>query len=159
MFKTEVIDRIKEKLISRNEKLSVAESVTAGFLQAAMASAEVALKFFEGGITAYNIDQKVQQVKSEIKKGEECNCVSEDAANEMALGVCELFGTDWGIAVTGYATPVPESGHRLFAWFSICRNRKIVVAEKIDLKNQKPENAQLKYVNIIIEKFDKVLNS
>ena len=157
MFNSKLIDRIKENLIGRNEKLSVAESVTAGFLQAAMASAEMALKFFEGGITTYNINQKVTHLRIDKKKGEECNCVSEQTANEMALGVCELFGTDWGIAITGYATSVPESDFKLFAWFSICCKGKIILAEKIDLKNQKAEDAQLEYVNIIIEKFIQTL--
>lgn len=157
MFNSKVIDKVKENLIERNEKLSVAESVTAGFLQAAMASAEMALKFFEGGITTYNINQKVRHLGIDKKKGEECNCVSEQTANEMALGVCELFGTEWGIAITGYATTVPESDFKLFAWFSICSKGKIVLAEKIDLKNQKAEDAQLEYVNIIIEKFIQTL--
>jgi nicotinamide-nucleotide amidase len=157
MFNTGIIDSIKEKLIARQEKLSVAESVTAGFLQAAAASADHALQFFEGGITTYNINQKVRHLKIDRKKGEECNCVSEQTANEMALGVCEHFGTDWGIAITGYATPVPESGHKLFAWFSICCRGKVMLAEKIDLKDQKPEEAQLKYVDTIVGKFDKLL--
>jgi nicotinamide-nucleotide amidase len=159
MFNAGVIDRIKEKLIALNQNLSVAESVTAGFLQAAMASAELALKFFEGGITAYNIHQKARHLKIDRMKGEECNCVSEQTANEMALGVCELFGTDWGIAITGYATPVPESGHKLFAWFAICCKGKIMLSEKIDLKKQKPAEAQLKYVDIITKKFVNLLYS
>jgi nicotinamide-nucleotide amidase len=157
MFNSKAIDRVKENLIERNEKLSVAESVTAGFLQAAMASAEMALKFFEGGITTYNINQKVRHLGIDKKKGEECNCVSEQTANEMALGVCELFGTEWGIAITGYATTVPESDFKLFAWFSICYKGKVILVEKIDLKNQKAEDAQLEYVNIIIEKFIQTL--
>ena len=158
MFDSKIIDKIKDKLIERNEKLSVAESVTAGFLQAAIASAEVALKFFEGGITTYNINQKVRHLGIDKKKGEECNCVSEQTANEMALGVCELFGTDWGIAITGYATTVPESDFKLFAWFSICRKGNVMLAQKIDLKNQKAEEAQFQYVNSILEKFAQILN-
>ena len=157
MFNSKLIDRIKENLIGRNEKLSVAESVTAGFLQAAMASAEMALKFFEGGITTYNINQKVTHLRIDKKKGEECNCVSEQTSNEMALGVCELFGTDWGIAITGYATQVPESDFKLFAYFSICFDREIKLTERIDLKDEKPEEAQLKYVNTILETFLKLL--
>jgi nicotinamide-nucleotide amidase len=159
MFNAGIIDSIKEKLIARKEKLSVAESVTAGFLQAAIASADHALKFFEGGITTYNINQKVRHLKIDRKKGEACNCVSEQTANEMAVGVCEHFGTEWGIAITGYATPVPESGHKLFAWFSICCRGKIMLAEKIDLKNQKPEDAQLQYVALVTERFAQLVNS
>lgn len=159
MFNTDKIKQIKEQLITRDQKLSVAESVTAGLLQAAMATAELALRFFEGGITTYNINQKVRHLKIDREKGEECNCVSEQTANEMALGVCELFGTDWGIAITGYATPVPESDFKLFAYFAICYNREIKIVERIDLANQKPEEAQLKYVNRIIEKFVELVNN
>ena len=158
MFDSKVIDEIKNRLIERNEKLSVAESVTAGYLQAALASASLALKFFEGGITTYNINQKVRHLKIDRSAGEACNCVSEQTANEMALGVCELFGTEWGISITGYATTVPESDFKLFAWFSICYKGKVLLVEKIDLKNQKAEDAQVEYVNVIIEKLLGVLN-
>ena len=157
MFNAEIIDRIKDKLITSKQKISVAESVTTGLLQAAFGSAEFALQFFEGGITAYNINQKIRHLEIDRKKGEECNCVSEQTSNEMALGVCELFGTDWGIAITGYATAVPESDFKLFAYFSICFDREIKLTERIDLKDEKPEEAQLKYVNTILETFLKLL--
>jgi len=159
MFDNKSIEKIKEKLIERNEKLSIAESVTAGFLQAAMASAEFALKFFEGGITTYNINQKVKHLKVDKNNAEECNCVSEQTANEMASGVCALFGTDWGIAVTGYSTSVPESNFKLFAYFSICYKNRLMLAERIDLSHEAPEEAQLKYVDIITGKFASLLNT
>ncbi|MBL7699316.1 MAG: nicotinamide-nucleotide amidohydrolase family protein [Chitinophagaceae bacterium] len=158
MFETSAIDVIKEKLIKLNEKVAVAESVTAGFLQAALASADSALKFFEGGITAYNINQKVHHLNIDRKKGEECNCASEQTANEMAMGVCNLFGTDWGISITGYATAVPESDFKLFAYFTICKGNEIKISDRIDLdKNEKAEQAQLKYVNEILARFKSLL--
>lgn len=153
MFNAVVIDNIKEKLISGKQKLSVAESVTAGLLQAALAGARLALQFFEGGITTYNIHQKVRHLKIDKKKGEECNCVSEQTAIEMALGVCELFGTDWGIAITGYATPVPESGFKLFAYFAVCFRGEVKITERVDLNDEKPEEAQMKYVDVILKKY------
>src|SRR6476661_5377570 len=139
MFNDKAIAVIKENLIQRNEKVSVAESVTAGFLQAALASAELALKFFEGGITTYNIDQKVRHLHIDRRNGEACNCASEQTANEMARGVCALFGTDWGLAVTGYATTVPESDFKLFAYFSVCYKGEIKAVERVDLENQAAE--------------------
>ncbi len=48
-----------------------------------------------------------------------CNCVSEKVAHEMALEVCKLFISDWGLAVTGYASKVPESNNELFAYYAI----------------------------------------
>lgn len=157
-FNVKVIDSIKEQLLARKEKLSVAESVTSGFLQAAIASAGLALQFFEGGITAYNIDQKVKHLKIDRKKGEACNCVSEQTATEMALGVCELFNTDWGISVTGYATRVPESDNTLFSFFAITYRGKLITAEKMELTEKfEAEEAQLKYVDQIISRFSEVL--
>jgi PncC family amidohydrolase len=153
MFDTKTIDEFKQQLLDKKQSVSVAESVTAGLLQAAIANAELALQFFEGGITAYNINQKVKHLGVDRKKAEECNCVSDVTANEMAIGVSDLFGTDWGIAVTGYATAVPESGNKLFAYFAICFHGEVVGSERIDLSNEKPEEAQMKYVDVILKKF------
>lgn len=159
MFDSEAIEIIKKKLIGVNQKVSVAESVTAGFLQAAIASADHALQFFEGGITVYNINQKVHHVHIDRKKGEECNCTSEQTANEMAIGVSRLFKTDWGISITGYATPVPESNFKLFAYFSISKGNEIKLSERIDLKSdEKPERAQLQYVNNILRRYKDLLS-
>lgn len=158
MFDTVAIGSIREKLIHVDEKVSVAESVTAGLLQAALASAETALKFFEGGITVYNINQKVRHLGVNKQKAEECNCASQQTAEEMAAGVCRLFKTEWGISVTGYNTAVPESDFKLFSYFSIVRGNEIQVSERIDLTNEKPEEAQLKYVDIILRRFREVLS-
>ena len=158
MFNAKVIDNIKQNLLGRKEKLAVAESVTSGFLQAAIASAELALQFFEGGITVYNIDQKVKHLNIDRKTGEACNCVSGQTASEMALGVCELFETDWGISVTGYATRVPESDNRLFAFFAIAYKGKLITAEKMEFTEKlEAEEAQLKYMDRIIRRFSEVL--
>lgn len=49
-----VINVIRDLLISRRQTISVAESVTSGHLQAALSSADNAMEFYQGGITAYN---------------------------------------------------------------------------------------------------------
>ncbi len=157
MFDTGAIDLIREHLLGKKEKVSVSESVTSGFLQAAFSTADLALQFFEGGITTYNIDQKVSHLQVDRSNAEKCNCVSEQTANEMATGVNKLFGSDWGISVTGYATAVPESDNKLFSIFSIAENDEVKVTERIDLTNEKPEEAQLKYVNTILKRFASLL--
>lgn len=157
MFDTSAIDSIREQLLGKKEKVSVSESVTSGFLQAAFSTADLALQFFEGGITTYNIDQKVRHLQVNRANAEECNCVSEQTAKEMATGVIKLFGTDWGISVTGYATAVPESDNKLFAVFSIAYKNEIKVTERMDLANEKQEEAQLKYVNTILKRFSSLV--
>ncbi len=116
MFDETVLHQIKDQLIRKNQTIAVAESVTAGLLQLALASAEEAVRFFQGGITAYNLGQKYKHLNVEPVHAELCNCVDRVVAVEMARNVTDLFRSDWGIAITGYATPVPESGHQLFAF-------------------------------------------
>ena len=150
IFDTSAIDKIRQYFIKHKKTIAVAESVTAGFLQAALASAEEASSFFEGGITTYNIDQKVRHLKIDREAGEACNCVSQEIADQMAKGALKLFECDWSIAVSGYATPVEESGFKLYAYYSICNRDHIKNHGRIDVDSLMPEEAQLRYVNIIL---------
>ena len=74
---------------------------------------------FQGGLTVYNLGQKCRHLGVNPIQALECNCVSDKVAVEMAISVCKLFTSDWGIAITGYSTPVPESDNKLFAYFAI----------------------------------------
>ena len=53
------------------------------------------------------------------------NCVSATVAAEMAAGVCTLFGSDIGAAITGYAEPAPaQKIHEPFAHWAIAVRRR-----------------------------------
>lgn len=98
--------------------LAVAESLTCGRVQAAIGAISGASDFFLGGITAYSIDQKVRHLGVDRAHAETCEAVSATVAAQMALGVCRLFGSDFGVATTGYAEPAPARGvaHPLAYW-------------------------------------------
>jgi nicotinamide-nucleotide amidase len=146
------LKEIRDILISSHETISVAESVTAGLLQAALASASDATMFFEGGITTYNARQKVRHLGIDPVHALKHNCVSEQVAGEMALGAARIFITNWAIGVTGYATTLPESGiNSLFAFFAIAFNGKIVRKRRIEADGSDPESAQAFYVDSIID--------
>jgi nicotinamide-nucleotide amidase len=50
------------------------------------------------------------------------NSVSAEVAEQMARGVCTLFGADIGLGTTGYAEPSPENGvEDPFAWWAVAR--------------------------------------
>src|SRR5215210_8871907 len=110
LYNEQVIENIKDILISEKLTLSVAESVTSGHLQAAFSCAKDASKFFQGGITAYNAGQKCRHLNIEPIAALENNCVTEKVSCEMATQVNQLFISDFGIAVTGYAARMPEQG-------------------------------------------------
>jgi nicotinamide-nucleotide amidase len=154
IFDKKNIESIRKTLIARSETIAVAESVTGGFLQASLSSANNALKFFQGGITAYNLGQKSRHLHVDPIEAENNNCVSTKVALEMALNVCELFHSDWGLSITGYSSPVPESGNKLFAYYAISLRKKIVHNGKIEAEGNNPEKVQIFYVRKILEEFN-----
>lgn len=155
----EMLDRTGKLLIEKKLTLAVAESVTSGQLQAAFSLAENARKFFQGGITVYNLGQKTRHLQVEPVHALACNCVSEKIAAEMAQHVTQLFLSDWGIAVTGYASPVPEKGiDRLFACYAIYLKNEEVARETIYAETGSPEEVQLFYTREIIAHYLRLLS-
>ena len=108
--------------------LAVAESLTAGRVQSRLAAISGASAFFLGGITAYSLDQKVKHLGVNRAAAAAVNSVSAEVAEQMARGVCSLFGADIGLSTTGYAEPLESAGvQQPFAWWAIAArapNRK-----------------------------------
>ncbi len=117
--------------MKRKQTIAVAESVTSGLLQFALSCIPEAARFFQGGITAYNVVQKFKHLHVEPLHALSVNGVSPNVAKEMALHVCEVYSSDWGIAVTGYASPVPESAYKVFAFFVIACQGQIKLSGRI----------------------------
>jgi nicotinamide-nucleotide amidase len=158
-YSLDKIDLIKESLVQNKKTLAVAESVTSGHLQAAFSQAKNASDFFQGGITVYNYGQKCRHLHIEPIHALQCNCVSNEVASQMALGVVKMFSSDYGIAITGYASSVPEQGiHELYAFAAISLADNILCSKKlIPFTPGEGLNIQLEYTNQILELFQKIL--
>lgn len=155
---TELIDKAGELLQKEGATVAVAESVTSGNLQAIFSLAKNATFFFQGGMTAYNIGQKCRHLMVEPTHAIECNCVSQKVSEEMAAEICHLFTSDYGIGITGYASPVPEKNiKQLFAWLSIAKGNKILGSKKIISPQKKPLEVQLEFTQKAIEYFIEIL--
>ena len=157
MFDRKILETIGKKLKGKNQTIAVAESVTAGLLQFALASPLNAACFFQGGLTAYNLGQKVRHLEVEPIHASSVDSVSQPVALQMAIHVSAKYSSDWGIAVTGYATPVPESGNRLFAYFAIALKGKIKAKGKITIKEGEPQEVQKLYVEEILKRLKDVI--
>jgi PncC family amidohydrolase len=118
---------ISRYLVQHHETIAVAESVTAGHVQTLLSSAEQATQCFQGGITAYNLNQKVKHLNVDPLKGLTNNCVSEEVAAQMAKGVCQQFASHWGLGITGYAATIPDQGiNTLFAFYAFAYKEEVV---------------------------------
>ncbi len=105
--------------------LAVAESLTAGQVQARVAAISGASEYFLGGITAYSLDQKVRHLGVSWAAAKKVNAVSAEVAEEMARGVCGLFDADLGVATTGYAEPSAADGVTApFAWWAVAHRKR-----------------------------------
>jgi len=145
------IEAVKELLIASKATIAVAESVTSGQLQAAFSQAENARQFFQGGITAYNVGQKCRLLRVEPVHALDCNGVSEQVAEEMARHVADVFCSQFGVGVTGYATPVPEKGVlKPFAFYSVYGPQGILRTVRLDAPPAEALDVQLFYVERIV---------
>ena len=105
--------------------LAAAESLTCGRVQARVGEVSGASNYFLGGITAYSLEQKVRHLGVNRAAARKVNSVSADVAGQMARGVCALFGSDLGVATTGYAEPSAADGVTApFAWWALAHVRR-----------------------------------
>ncbi len=152
LYNENVVNEIKDILTQKSQSIAVAESVTAGHLQAALSAAVEASRFFQGGITAYNLGQKCRHLQVDPILAESCDCVDEAVARTMALEVCSLFNSPYGLAITGYAAKMPEKGlNDLFAWYAVAFRGEVVLCEKISTAKERVD-AQVDYTNQVLQK-------
>jgi nicotinamide-nucleotide amidase len=152
MYPQKIIDAIKDILIPRNQSIAVAESVTSGHLQAALSLADDARQFYQGGMTAYNLGQKVKHLGVEPIHALDCNCVSAIVAQQMAVGVAALFTATYGVSITGYAAKVPERDILVpFAFYTLCRNDEILLTKRIESANGDAMTVQLYYTDVVLK--------
>ena len=85
--------------------LAVAESCTGGLLSKRITDVAGASQFYKGGACTYcnEIKMKVLGVRKETL--DTYTAVSVQTAEEMARGIAQLYDTDFGIGITGYAGP------------------------------------------------------
>ncbi|MBL9206991.1 MAG: nicotinamide-nucleotide amidohydrolase family protein [Opitutaceae bacterium] len=101
-------------------RVAAAESLTVGRVQARIGAESGSSGYFVGGITAYTLEAKVKHLGVDRGEAVRTACVSARVAEEMAVGVCRLFGVDFGVSTTGWAEPDPSVGvAHPFAWWGI----------------------------------------
>ncbi|ANF52659.1 damage-inducible protein CinA [Chryseobacterium glaciei] len=158
-FQQNLLEYISRSLLSVNESISVVESVTSGCLQLAFSQMPNASLFYKGGMTAYTLPEKVRLLSIDSDEAEECDCVSENIAETMALNVAKLFESDWSIATTGYCTPIRNSLYKIFAYFSFSYKGEIILTKKLELHPKTQAlNAQLYYTEFILGCFKSEMN-
>lgn len=92
---------LKEKHLT----ISVAESLTGGLIGDLITNVPGSSSYFEGAVTTYSNESKVEILKVKKETLRLHGAVSDECALEMATGVREMFHTRIGLSVTGIAGP------------------------------------------------------
>ena len=97
---------IANKFKELGKTLAVAESCSGGKISAQFTQNPGASKFFKGGVIAYNTSIKEKMLGIDSSVIEKHSVVSEEVAELMAIGVKNIFNSDYAIATTGNAGPL-----------------------------------------------------
>jgi nicotinamide-nucleotide amidase len=97
-------------LLTRQETVVSAESLTGGLVADAFVTVPGTSAVFRGGVVAYATELKHELLGVDADLLEARGAVDPDVALQMAAGVRRRLGATWGVATTGVAGPEPQDG-------------------------------------------------
>ncbi|WP_326596206.1 CinA family protein [Streptomyces sp. NBC_01803] len=103
--------QVMDLLGRRGQTVAVAESLTGGLVAAELTEAPGASRMFRGSVTAYATEIKRSVLGVDGALLDERGAVDAEVARQLATGVRDLLGADWGAATTGVAGPEPQDGN------------------------------------------------
>ncbi|MBS4059426.1 MAG: CinA family protein, partial [Bacteroidetes bacterium] len=106
----EIIHKTHNFFAMSHLTLSVAESCTGGLICSFLTDIEGASSFFKGGIICYWTESKIDVLGVSPETITSYGAVSSETAVEMAEKIRQLFGTDYGVAITGNLGPTTIEG-------------------------------------------------
>lgn len=136
-------EAIGKLLIQKNQKVSVAESCTGGYLSHLFTSIPGSSAYFMGGIVSYSNEAKMEVLKVKQETLTKFGAVSEETVIEMAIGAKNLLKTDYAISTSGIAGPdggTPEKPVGT-VWLAVTDGTE-TLTKKLTLGNQRLVNIQ-----------------
>lgn len=97
-------------LLSKGLTLGSIESLTGGMFASSICGVPGASKVFKGSIVTYSNEEKMALVGVKESTIDDYGVVSEEVAEEMALGGLPALNVDVSVSFTGNAGPTAEPG-------------------------------------------------
>ncbi len=108
LLSVNIADSIKpliDLMTDKNMKLATAESCTGGMLSQWCTSVDGSSRWFECGFVTYSNASKIKLLGVQLKVLDEYGAVSQQVAEQMALGVLTHSDADVSVSITGIAGP------------------------------------------------------
>lgn len=97
--------RVGDALRDAGASVAVAESCTGGLIGSLLTDVPGSSDYFDRSLVTYSYDAKLEALGVARESLDDHGAVSEPVAAEMAAGVRDIAGVDWGVATTGIAGP------------------------------------------------------
>lgn len=97
--------QVGDALTQHGMTISTAESCTGGLILSTLTDISGSSAYVVGGMVTYSNEAKMQHVNVQEETLIQYGAVSEPVAREMAIGVRQVFDTDYALSVTGIAGP------------------------------------------------------
>lgn len=109
---TELHRVVAHELLAQQLTISVAESITGGYISSLLIENSGISKAFIEGVICYANESKIKTLGVSEKTLTQYGAVSAQTAHEMAVGVARRFGTDTAVATTGIAGPESDGTNK-----------------------------------------------
>ena len=119
-----------KKLLEQHKTLAFAESCTGGLASSLVTDVAGSSEYLVGSAVTYTNEAKHKLL--EVQEGTLTNygAVSEQTACEMAQGVRKLFGSDFGVGITGNAGPGGSEGKPVgLVYIAVATGREVYCKE------------------------------
>jgi nicotinamide-nucleotide amidase len=100
-----IFEYLKERLEANNKKITFAESCTGGLIASYLTKISGSSNVFDGSVVSYANEIKSKWLGVDERVLEKFGAVSEETVQQMLLGILEISGSDYAIAVSGIAGP------------------------------------------------------
>ncbi len=105
-YESDTLEEIVGKLLrEKKKKLATAESFTGGAIASAITKVAGSSDYYEGSVVSYANEIKVKELGVSESDLKNFGAVSQQVAEQMAIGVKQKFKCDYAISTTGIAGP------------------------------------------------------
>lgn len=141
---------VGELLRSKGQTVSTVESCTGGGIGAALTSVPGSSDYVQGGLITYSNALKIQLSGVDPGSIDRHGAVSQEVAEQMAMGGRDRLGTDWCVAVSGIAGPDGGSEEKPVGtvWIAVAGPER-VWSKRFQFGNHRGRNVQMSVLSAL----------
>ena len=144
-----------KKLLEKHQTLAFAESCTGGLASSLVTDIAGSSEYLVGSAVTYTNEAKHNLLGVEEATLVSYGAVSEQTACQMAQGIRKLFGSDFGVGITGNAGPGGSEGKPVGLVYIAVATGKEVYCKEYLFTNDRIENKlriALTAISMVIDK-------